>query len=285
MADRRLRLVDDVRTRRRTLRQEARDVRRGIDLVTPSTSPDECDAEQGRVQPKMTRAAANAEKNRREIAERLKEWKKKKEIMTKELRKARPPFNNYVRVKHTGLTPYKGRQARSTQAKQPPPQPNLPGKLKTVRGHPSPRRPATRQAQALTRPAATKVPAMTQNPPVPTRTINYPTGVVNFGLPPHLMVPKAFRPPSNIRPLPLDVVKKGPVTKAAPKISPPTTLKMAQKKPSPPAVSKTVPKVAQTAGQRAAPSAFTGARVLRSIQPTIAQNTVNTSYQEVEMRY
>ncbi|CAA9995394.1 unnamed protein product [Nesidiocoris tenuis] len=102
MADRRLRLVDDVRTRRRTLRQEARDVRRGIDLVTPSTSPDECDAEQGRVQPKMTRAAANAEKNRREIAERLKEWKKKKEIMTKELRKARPPFNNYVRVKHTG---------------------------------------------------------------------------------------------------------------------------------------------------------------------------------------
>uniref|UniRef100_A0A0K8SBV6 Uncharacterized protein n=1 Tax=Lygus hesperus TaxID=30085 RepID=A0A0K8SBV6_LYGHE len=193
---------NDAKERRKTLRHSVLEEKRKTALSSSDTTPETED----RPGPSLRNRAANrAVKGRPEAAGQLQERKARQARTAKEVLKVRPPFNNYIRVKHTGLSPFRSYQDASKRSKvapwrAPPPKVLLPsssgcqaeatGRQKKANAAPSQPDPTGRGKPA---------PGTSQ---LPIPRSNMAAGVVLFGTGAHNTAKSVFKPPAKIQPIP-----------------------------------------------------------------------------------
>uniref|UniRef100_A0A0A9W8F1 Disks large-associated protein 5 n=1 Tax=Lygus hesperus TaxID=30085 RepID=A0A0A9W8F1_LYGHE len=195
---------NDAKERRKTLRHSVLEEKRKTALSSSDTTPETED----RPGPSLRNRAANrAVKGRPEAAGQLQERKARQARTAKEVLKVRPPFNNYIRVKHTGLSPFRSYQDASKRSKvapwrAPPPKVLLPsssgcqaeatGRQKKANAAPSQPDPTGRGKPA---------PGTSQ---LPIPRSNMAAGVVLFGTGAHNTAKEVKPPPKRVSRRPVE---------------------------------------------------------------------------------
>ncbi|KAF6206919.1 hypothetical protein GE061_018155 [Apolygus lucorum] len=189
---------NEVKERRKTLRQSVLDERRQTGLLSSESTPETDDRPGPRLR---TRAANRMVDARNEAARLLKEKKARQALTAKEVKKVRPPFNNYIRVKHTGLSPFRSYQDASKRSRVAPwraPPPKVPVPLSS--GSQSKEKVGKKAAIVPSQSGSAGRTKLAQGTSyLPTKEMA--AGVVMFGAS-HNAVKSVFKPPVKIQPIP-----------------------------------------------------------------------------------